>query len=88
MAAVFLLTFVLYWAHRLLQLQHYRYCRADLFRVVFYSQSTMCTHVASILQVVEIVYQHAIKILASHALNILGGGGMSFGNALAAWLGV
>ena len=85
-AGVVLFTFVLYWAHRILQLQHYKHCRADLFRVVLYSQSTMCTHTASLLNIVEVVYQHAIKLLASQALGALGGSGGAAAGALAAWL--
>ncbi len=86
-STVLVFTFVLYWAHRLLQLQHYRHCRADLFRVVLYSQSTMCTHVANVLNLVELVYQQALKLLTAQALGMLGGGGvMSVGQSVLSWL--
>jgi hypothetical protein len=68
-AAVF--TFVLYHAHRLLQLQYYRHCKADLFRVVLFHQSTMCTRVADILQVVEVAYHQVVKQVTSQILAYL-----------------
>jgi hypothetical protein len=75
--SILLFMFVLYWAHRMLQLQHYRHCRADLFRVVLFSQSSMCTHIATLLHVVEMMYRRAIKLLATQALGTLGGGMLS-----------
>jgi hypothetical protein len=77
--SVALLSFVLYWAHRLLQLQHYRHCRADLFRVVLNSQSTLCTHVGTVLHLVEFVYHQSVRIIAAHALGALGAG-IGFGD--------
>ena len=74
LVSVVLFSYVLYWGHRFLQLQHYRHCRADLFRVVLFSQSTLCTHMGAVLQLVEFVYHQTIRLIASQALGVLGGG--------------
>jgi hypothetical protein len=73
-AATLAFTFVLYHAHRILQLQYYRHCKSDLFRVVMFHQSTMCTQVAGVLQVVEIAYHQVFKQITSHVLSFLTGG--------------
>lgn len=67
----------MYTLHRMLQQEYYRQCKADLFRVVFYERSAMCTHTAQILQVMEIAHQQVVKHLATtvlDALNLLGTG--------------
>jgi len=63
----------MYWAHRALQQQYHRHCKADLIRVVLFNQSVMCTHVASILQVVEVASNHAVRLVTSHVLALLHG---------------
>jgi hypothetical protein len=77
-----LVTLILYYAHRLLQLQYYRRCKADLIRVVLFNQSTMCTHIANVLQLVEVAYHQVVKQVTAQVLNALGGGNMDgiFGN--------
>lgn len=71
----------LYWGHRILQLQHHKHCRADIIRIVLYNQSMMCTHIASILNLVEMACTHTVKHLTSHILTILNivAGGALFG---------
>ena len=71
----------LYWGHRILQLQHHKHCRADIIRVVLYNQSMMCTHISSILNLVEMACTHTVKHLTSHILTVLNivAGGALFG---------
>jgi hypothetical protein len=69
-----LVTLILYYAHRLLQLQYYRRCKADLIRVVLFNQSTMCTHIANVLQLVEMAYQQVVKQATAQVLAALGAG--------------
>lgn len=87
MIGVILLTYVLYWAHRLLQLQHYRHCKADLFKIVLNGQSTMCTHIGSVLHVVEFAYNQTARVIIAHVLGALGSGfGMSMGMDLSSMI--
>ena len=93
-AATLAFTFVLYHAHRILQLQYYRHCKSDLFRVVMFHQSTMCTQVSGVLQVVEIAYHQVFKQITSHVLSFLTGGaplgtgtGTGTGAGAADWIG-
>lgn len=72
-AAIF--TCALYLVHRLLQLQYYRHCKADLIRVVLFNQSVMCTHIDNILKVVEVAYHQVVKQATSHILASLGATG-------------
>ena len=68
-----LVTVALYYAHRLLQLQYYRHCKADLIRVVLFNQSAMCTHIANVLQVVEVAYHQVVKHVTLCVLTALSG---------------
>ena len=68
-------TFVMYHLHRQLQLQYHNTCRADLLRVMLYQNSSVCTHMSNLLQVVEVAYLHAVKQVVSHAMLYLSGGG-------------
>lgn len=68
-------TFTLYFVHRLLQLQYYRHCKADLIRVVLFHQSPMCTHISSVINVVEVAYHQVIKNVMTQVMNSLNGGG-------------
>jgi len=65
------LAVVMYYAHRMLQLHHYRYCRRDLIRIIFYDQSLMCTHITRILKIVEEAGNHVVKHLMSHVICLL-----------------
>lgn len=71
----------LYWGHRVLQLQYHNHCRSDIIRVVLYNQSMMCTHISSILNLVELACTHAVRYLTSHILTVLNivAGGALFG---------
>ncbi len=73
--SIVLVTLILYYAHRLLQLQYYRRCKADLIRVILFNQSTMCTYIANVLQLVEVAYNQVVRHLAAHVLGVLGAGG-------------
>jgi hypothetical protein len=69
--------FLMYWTHRALQLQYHRHCKADLIRVVLFNQSTMCSHIASVLQLVELACNHAVRLVTGHVvgmLNVMAGG--------------
>lgn len=79
-AATFLLAVILYYAHRLLQLQHYRYCKSDLIRVVLFDQSAMCVHITNVLHIVEVASQQVVRQVTSHVLNSINGGTVN-------WLG-
>ncbi len=71
--------FMLYWAHRVLQLQYHRHCKADLIRVVLFNQSVMCSHIAGILNLVELACNQAVKHLTAHVLgtlNVVAGGAL------------
>ena len=69
-----LVIIVLYYSHRMLQLQFYRYCKLDLIRLMFFSQSPMCMHANNILNFVETagahVVKHTMNHLISHGLSI------------------
>jgi hypothetical protein len=62
---------VMYWAHRTLKAQYHRHCNSDIFRVVLFSQSTMCSHVATLLQVVEVACGQAVSHVTSHIFSVL-----------------
>ena len=80
MVAALVVTVVMFYAHRMLQLQYYRHCKADLIRVVLFNQSAMCVHIANILQVVEVAYHQVIKQITSQVIGLLdGSGGMGGG---------
>lgn len=68
-------TVALYTVHRQLQQQYYRQCKADLIRVVLYEQSAVCTHMARILQLVELAYHQVVKQVTSSVLDALSGAG-------------
>lgn len=68
------LSVALFFAHRSLQLQHYHHCKADLIRVVFYDQSTLCTHGATVLHVVEAAYHHLVKQVTTQVVHAISGG--------------
>ena len=69
------LSIILYYAHRLLQLHYYRHCKSDLFRVVLFEQSVMCVHITNVLNLVEVACHQAVKQITAHVLNTLNGGG-------------
>lgn len=56
---------ILYYSHRILQLQVYRYCKFDLFRIIFFNQSPMCIHANNILAFVESAGQYVSRHLMS-----------------------
>lgn len=64
---------IVYWSHRVLQMQYHRHCKADLFRVILFNQSVMCSQISSILGVVELVSNNAVKHVASQLLGMLHG---------------
>ena len=71
--------FMLYWAHRVLQLQYHRHCKADLIRVVLFNQSVMCSHIAGVLNLVELACNQAVKQVTAHVLgtlNVVAGGAL------------
>jgi hypothetical protein len=82
-----IVTFTLYFAHRLLQLQYYRHCRADLIRVVLFNQSPMCTHISSVINVVEVAYHQVIKNVMTQVMASLNGVGNGLIGQLAAGMG-
>ena len=82
-----IVTFTLYFAHRLLQLQYYRHCRADLIRVVLFNQSPMCTHISSVINVVEVAYHQVIKNVMTQVMASLNGVGNGLIGQLANGIG-
>jgi hypothetical protein len=48
-----ILAIIVYYTHRILQLQYYHYCKSDLIRVIFFNQSPICMHITNILSIVE-----------------------------------
>lgn len=79
---------LMYWAHRSLQDQYHRRCKADLIRVVLFNQSTLCSHISGVLQIVEIACDQAMKQLTGHVIGVLSGGLLAAGagGAAAGWL--
>jgi hypothetical protein len=67
-----LVAVVMYWAHRVLQLQHHRHCKADLIRVVLFNQSVMCAQISNVLSIVEATSNQAVRHVAAHVLGVLG----------------
>jgi hypothetical protein len=80
LVAAAIVTVIMFYAHRLLQLQYYRHCKSDLIRVVLFNQSAMCVHIANVLQVVEVAYHQVIKQITAQMLGSLNGGGVLLGN--------
>lgn len=68
-AATAILAIVMYYAHRMLQLQYYRYCRSDLIRVIFFHQSPICTHVTTVLNIVESAGNQVVKHVMDNVLH-------------------
>jgi hypothetical protein len=64
---------VLYFSHRLLQMQHHRHCKSDLFRIVMFDQSPVCVHMTNVLNLVEVACHHAAKLITAQVLNTLSG---------------
>jgi hypothetical protein len=62
---------LVYVAHRSLKAQYHRQCGSDIIRVVLFSQSTMCSHIGTLLQVVEVVCGQAVGQLTSHVFGAL-----------------
>jgi hypothetical protein len=60
-ASTVIIGMIMYFAHRMLQLQYYRYCRSDLIRIIFFNQSPICMHVTNILSIVETAGNHVVK---------------------------
>lgn len=44
---------MLYFSHRALRMQHFRYCNRDLLRISFLDKSFICSNVAKLLNVIE-----------------------------------
>lgn len=81
-----ILSMVMYYAHRMLQLQYYHHCRSDLFRILFFHQSPICMHVTNILNIVETAGNQLVKYMMDRVLQnglLLGGIG---GEAMVAML--
>jgi len=68
-ASTVIIAMVMYFSHRLLQLQYYRYCRSDLIRIIFFNQSPICMHVTSILSIVETAGNHVVKHVMDSVLH-------------------
>lgn len=43
----------LWFIHQAIQFQHHKHCKSNLLRVVFYGNSSMCTHMQSFLTQIE-----------------------------------
>lgn len=74
--ATFILSMVMYYAHRMLQLQYYHHCRSDLFRILFFHQSPICMHVTNILNIVETAGNQLVKYMMDRIVQnglLLGG---------------
>ena len=71
----------MYYAHRFLQLQYFRHCKADLIRIVLFDKSPMCVHISNALQLVEVAYHQVIKQITTQIVASLGG------NNGMAWIG-
>jgi len=85
--ATLILSMVMYYAHRMLQLQYYHHCRSDLFRILFFHQSPICMHVTNILNIVETAGNQLVKYMMDRVLhNGLLLGGIAGGEAAFAML--
>lgn len=58
---------LIFWSHKTLKMQHHRHCSADLFRIVLFGRSNMCTHIATLLNLVEATCGHAVTQYSSYA---------------------
>lgn len=50
-----------YYIHMYLQYQYYQRCKSNVFRVVLFKESHMCTHLANVLNVIENTYFVGMK---------------------------
>ena len=50
-----------YYIHMYLQYEYYRRCKSNVFRVVLFKESHMCTHLANVLNVIENTYFVGMK---------------------------
>lgn len=62
----------MYWAHRALRMQYFRHCNRDLFRVIMFDKSTVCSHVATLLNLLEGSCNQAMKYAANYLITALG----------------
>lgn len=62
----------IYWSHRALRMQYFRHCHRDLFRVIMFDQSVICTNVLNILNVIEIACSQVVKHATTYMLGTLG----------------
>jgi hypothetical protein len=65
------LVLAMYWTHRVLQHQHHRHCKSDLFRIVLFDQSVMCSQIGAVLSLVETTSNHAVKGVTTYVLGLL-----------------
>lgn len=50
-----------FYFHMYLQEEYYRRCKSNVFRVVLFKQSHMCTHMLTVLTIIENTYFHVIR---------------------------
>lgn len=61
----------MYFMHRTLKAQYHQHCSGDLLRVVFFSQSSICSNVDSAIRIVEMAVDQTAKIATAHMLELL-----------------
>lgn len=76
---------LIYWSHRTLKMQHHHYCSSDMFRIIMYSQSNMCSHIATLINIVEMACGHFAMHFSSSLFGYLNAAlfGRSAGKAAA-----
>ena len=50
-----------FYFHMFLQNEYYKHCKSNVFRVVLFNESYMCTHMANILNLIETSYIVSVK---------------------------
>ena len=59
-----------FYFHMFLQNEYYKHCKSNVFRVVLFNESYMCTHMANILNLIENSYIISVKRFVHTAFGI------------------
>jgi hypothetical protein len=74
-ALIALLCTTLYYSHRMLQFMYYKYCKFDLFKVIFFEQSPVCMHITNFIGIIEASGHEAVKYTIRGVFRVLERGG-------------
>jgi hypothetical protein len=62
----------IYWSHKALRMQYFRHCHRNLFRVIMFDRSEICTNVGNVLNLVEVACNQVVKHATTYMLGTMG----------------